>query len=57
MLAMVLMTIALATLAIALFITRHIVANAITRVVTITIAFVGMQRKGWWQGRQEQWQW
>jgi hypothetical protein len=37
-----LMMIALATLAIALFIARHVVANAITCVVAFAIAFVGM---------------
>ncbi len=41
---------ALAALAIALFVTHHIVANAITHVVAIAIAFVGVQQKGRWQG-------
>jgi hypothetical protein len=37
-----LVTIALATLAISHFITCNVVANAIARVVTITISFVSM---------------
>jgi hypothetical protein len=38
-----LVTIALAALAIAHFVTRNVVANAITHVVAIAIAFVSMQ--------------
>ncbi len=53
--ATVLVTIPLVALTIAHFITRHIVANAIIRVVAVTIAFVSVQQRGQWQGRQEQW--
>ncbi len=42
MAAMVLVTIALVTLDITHFVARHVVANAIARVVAITIAFVSM---------------
>jgi hypothetical protein len=51
--AMALVTIALVTLTIANFVTRHVVANAIIRVVAIVISFVSMQQRGQWQGRQE----
>ncbi len=40
--------IALVTLAIAHFVARQVVANAIARVVTIAIAFVSMQQRGRW---------
>jgi hypothetical protein len=53
---MALVTIALVTLAITHFVTRSVVANAITHVVAIAIAFVSIQQRGQWQGRQEQWQ-
>jgi hypothetical protein len=39
---MALVTIDLATITIALFITCHAVANTITHVVTVTIAFFGV---------------
>jgi hypothetical protein len=41
-----LVTIALVALAIAHFATRNVVANAITHVVAITIAFVSMRLRG-----------
>jgi hypothetical protein len=34
---------------------RNVIANAITHVVAIAIAFFGMQQRGQWQGQQEQW--
>jgi hypothetical protein len=43
-----LVTIALVTLAISHFVARHLFANAITRVVAIAIAFVGMRQRGRW---------
>jgi hypothetical protein len=46
-----LVTIALVALAIAHFVTRHIFANAISRVVAITIIFVSVQQRGQWHGR------
>ncbi len=51
--ATVLVTIALVALAIAHFVTRNVVANAIACVVTIAIAFVSVQQRGQWQGQQE----
>jgi hypothetical protein len=42
-----LVTIALVALAIVHFVTRNVVANAITHVFAIAIAFVSMQRR--WQ--------
>jgi hypothetical protein len=41
-----LVTITLVALAIAHFVTRNVVANAITHVVAIAIAFVSMQQGG-----------
>ncbi len=41
-----LVTIALATLAIAHFISRNVVANAIACVVAVPIAFVSVQQRG-----------
>jgi hypothetical protein len=43
-----LVTIALVALAIAHFATHNLVANAITHVVAIAIAFVSMQQSGRW---------
>jgi hypothetical protein len=42
MAAMALVTIALFTLTIPYFVTRHVIANAITRVVAIAIEFVSV---------------
>ncbi len=52
MAALVLIT--LVALAIAHFVTRNVVAHAITRVLAVVIAFVSMQQGGQGQGRQEQ---
>jgi hypothetical protein len=38
------------------FVTCHVVASTIACVVAIVIACVSMQRRGQWQGQQEQWQ-
>jgi hypothetical protein len=46
--AKVLVTNDLVALAIAHFVTRHIVATTITRVVAIAITFVCMQQRGQW---------
>jgi hypothetical protein len=46
MAATALVTIAFVALAIAHFVTRNVVANAIARVVAITIPFVSMQQRG-----------
>jgi hypothetical protein len=56
MVATALVTIVLVALAIAHFVTRNVVANAIAHVVAVAIAFVSMQQRGQWQGQQEQWQ-
>ncbi len=48
MAAMALVMIALVALTIAHFITCNVVANAIARVVAISIAFVSMQQRGQW---------
>ncbi len=49
-------TIALVALAIAHFITHHVVSDTITCVVAVAIAFVSVQQREQWQGGQEQWQ-
>jgi hypothetical protein len=49
-----LVTIALAALAIAHFVSHNIIANAIACVVAIAFAFVSEQQRGQWQQQQEQ---
>jgi hypothetical protein len=55
MAATALVTIAFVALAIAHFLTRNVIANAITRVVAIAITFVSVRQRGQLQGQQEQW--